>query len=166
MLKTAGGYLLVLHTFESSSSSGSEQCVRLLQRAKEAGDWDLCKELARFLMALDESGEELRKAVERMGIRPILASAASSSASVSSASSAVASGDNSNDNTPRKENLVRLKNPRPNGRPGTLDDVAEHDESASSNGSASGSPERGEERGTKAGSMENEDYFSSRRGLR
>lgn len=69
MLKTAGGYLLVLHTFEEMSTS-SEQCVRLLQRAKEAGDWDLCKELARFLMALDETGDTLREAVERMDLGP------------------------------------------------------------------------------------------------
>lgn len=62
-LKTAGGYLLVLHTFEELSSS-SHQLVRLLQRAKEEQDWDLCKELARFLMALDESGETLREALE------------------------------------------------------------------------------------------------------
>lgn len=67
MLKTAGGYLLVLHTFEEGEGS-SEQCVRLLQKAKEDGDWDLCKELARFLMALDESGNELRRAVEKMDL--------------------------------------------------------------------------------------------------
>lgn len=69
MLKTAGGYLLVLHTFEELETS-SEQCVRLLRRAKEAEDWDLCKELARFLMALDESGNTLREALEKMGINP------------------------------------------------------------------------------------------------
>ncbi|KAK4694219.1 RAB6A-GEF complex partner protein 1, partial [Lecanoromycetidae sp. Uapishka_2] len=67
MLKTAGGYLLVLHTFEEMEGS-SEQCVRLLQRAKEVGDWDLCKELARFLVALDESGNTLREALERMDL--------------------------------------------------------------------------------------------------
>ena len=67
MLKTAGGYLLVLHTFEEMESS-SESCVRLLQKAKEAGDWDLCKELARFLMALDERGDTLRAALERMDL--------------------------------------------------------------------------------------------------
>ncbi|KAF2842294.1 hypothetical protein M501DRAFT_988532 [Patellaria atrata CBS 101060] len=61
-LKTAGGYLLVLHTFEDLSSS-SHQSIRLLQRAKNEGDWDLCKELARFLMALDESGTMLRDAL-------------------------------------------------------------------------------------------------------
>lgn len=67
MLKTAGGYLLVLQTFDQEGT-GSEQCVRLMQIAKEKGDWDLCKELARFLLALDQSGNELRKALEKMGI--------------------------------------------------------------------------------------------------
>ena len=67
MLKTAGGYLLVLHTFEEGETS-SEQCVRLFQKAKEAEDYDLCKELARFLMALDSTGDTLREAVERIGI--------------------------------------------------------------------------------------------------
>ena len=69
LLKTAGGYLLVLHTFEEIDSS-SEQCVRLLQRAKEAGDWGLCKELARFLMALDETGDSLRDAMLRIDMAP------------------------------------------------------------------------------------------------
>lgn len=67
-LKTAGGYLLVLHTFEELSSS-SEQLVRLLGRAKDEGDWELCKELARFLTALDESGTTLREALELVDLR-------------------------------------------------------------------------------------------------
>lgn len=67
-LKTAGGYLLVLHTFEELSSS-SEQLVRLLARAKNEGDWELCKELARFLTALDESGDTLREALEMVDLR-------------------------------------------------------------------------------------------------
>jgi hypothetical protein len=67
-LKTAGGYLLVLHTFEELSSS-SEQLVRLLARAKSEGDWELCKELARFLTALDESGNTLREALEMVDLR-------------------------------------------------------------------------------------------------
>jgi RAB6A-GEF complex partner protein 1 len=66
-LKTAGGYLLVLHTFEELSSS-SEQLVRLLVRAKNEGDWELCKELARFLTALDESGATLREALEMVDL--------------------------------------------------------------------------------------------------
>ncbi|KAL8914678.1 MAG: hypothetical protein Q9171_000690 [Xanthocarpia ochracea] len=67
LLKTAGGYLLVLHTFQELETS-SEQCIRLLQKAKEAGDWDLCKELGRFLMALDASGDTLHEALNRMSI--------------------------------------------------------------------------------------------------
>jgi hypothetical protein len=67
-LKTAGGYLLILHTFEDLSSS-SEQLVRLLERAKNEGDWELCKELARFLMALDETGDTLREALEMVNLR-------------------------------------------------------------------------------------------------
>ncbi|KAL8760464.1 MAG: hypothetical protein Q9184_003362 [Pyrenodesmia sp. 2 TL-2023] len=71
LLKTAGGYLLVLHTFQELETS-SEQCTRLLRKAKKAGDWDLCKELARFLMALDESGEILRKALSQMDLEPAM----------------------------------------------------------------------------------------------
>jgi hypothetical protein len=67
-LKTAGGYLLILHTFEELSSS-SEQLVRLLSRAKDEEDWELCKELARFLTALDESGATLREALEMVNLR-------------------------------------------------------------------------------------------------
>lgn len=67
-LKTAGGYLLILHTFEELSSS-SEQLVRLLARAKDEGDWELCKELARFLTALDETGDTLREALEMVNLR-------------------------------------------------------------------------------------------------
>ncbi|KAF4636940.1 hypothetical protein G7Y89_g1140 [Cudoniella acicularis] len=67
-LKTAGGYLLILHTFEELSSS-SEQLVRLLSRAKDEGDWELCKELARFLTALDESGATLIEALEMVNLR-------------------------------------------------------------------------------------------------
>lgn len=69
LLKTAGGYLLVLHTFQELETS-SEQCTRLLRKAKESGDWDLCKELARFLMALDASGEILREALSQMHLEP------------------------------------------------------------------------------------------------
>jgi hypothetical protein len=67
-LKTAGGYLLVLHTLDELGSS-SQQLIRLLQRAKDERDWELCKELARFLMALDESGDTLKRALEDVGLR-------------------------------------------------------------------------------------------------
>lgn len=67
-LKTAGGYLLVLHTFEELRATG-DQVVRLLQRAKDEQDWELCKELARFLMALDETGATLRSTLELVELK-------------------------------------------------------------------------------------------------
>jgi hypothetical protein len=68
-LKTAAGYLLVLHTLDELETDDKE-AIRLLQRAKEEQDWDLCKELARFLMALDSSGEKLREALTVVGLQP------------------------------------------------------------------------------------------------
>lgn len=67
-LKTAGGYLLILHTFEELEAA-SEQSVRLLSRAIKEEDWEFCKELARFLAAMDESGETLREAMEMVNLR-------------------------------------------------------------------------------------------------
>ncbi|ERT01272.1 hypothetical protein HMPREF1624_02514 [Sporothrix schenckii ATCC 58251] len=61
-LKTAGGYLLILHTFDALATA-SEQGVRLLRQAMQEGDWELCKELARFLAAMDDSGQTLKEAV-------------------------------------------------------------------------------------------------------
>jgi hypothetical protein len=68
-LKTAGGYLLVLHTLDELGSS-SQQLIRLLRRAKDEMDWELCKDLARFLMALDESGDTLRAALAEVDLAP------------------------------------------------------------------------------------------------
>ncbi|KAK7924175.1 hypothetical protein PG985_006229 [Apiospora marii] len=67
-LKTAGGYLLILHTFDELAAA-SEQSVRLFSRAIREEDWELCKELARFLAALDESGETLREAMNLVNMR-------------------------------------------------------------------------------------------------
>ena len=69
MLKTAGGYLIVMQTLEEDDHS-PQQCVRLLQRAKTAGEWELCKELARFLMALDSTGDTLRETMAEMNLEP------------------------------------------------------------------------------------------------
>ena len=67
-LKTAGGYLIVLHTLEQLESV-SDQSVRLLSRAMGEQDWELCKELARFLAALDETGATLREAMDLARVR-------------------------------------------------------------------------------------------------
>jgi RAB6A-GEF complex partner protein 1 len=69
-LKTAGGYLIVVHTLEEEAGgkSSSKQVVEVLRRAKEEGEWELCKELARFLRALDEDGSTLQRALEDVGL--------------------------------------------------------------------------------------------------
>lgn len=63
-LKTAGGYLIVLHTLEDLGGEAStEQTVRVLSRAMREGEWELCRELARFLAAMDDTGGMLQKAM-------------------------------------------------------------------------------------------------------
>ena len=66
-LKTAAGYLLVLHTLTDVHIT-SPQVIRLLRAAREAQDWELCKELARFLMSLDESGRTLEQALDLVNL--------------------------------------------------------------------------------------------------
>ncbi|KAK2591859.1 WD40 repeat protein [Conoideocrella luteorostrata] len=66
-LKTAGGYLIVLHTLDELESS-TDQSVRVLSRAIQEGDWELCKELARFLAAMDEKGEVLKEVMQMVNM--------------------------------------------------------------------------------------------------
>ncbi|RDW76354.1 RIC1 family protein [Aspergillus mulundensis] len=72
-LKTAVGYLLVLQAFEDESEGHDapveDYVVRLMILASRESDWELCAQLARFLVALDGSGEMLRRAVSRAGLR-------------------------------------------------------------------------------------------------
>ncbi|KAL2372648.1 hypothetical protein RJ035_006191 [Blastomyces gilchristii] len=73
-LKTAGGYLLVLQAFDEKEDGGADKgiedsVVRLLRLASQKGDWELCGELARFVIALDDSGEMLQRAVVKVGLR-------------------------------------------------------------------------------------------------
>ncbi|KAF3481507.1 uncharacterized protein GIQ15_04266 [Arthroderma uncinatum] len=76
-LKTAGGYLLVLQAFDDVDDEDSgdgidkieDSAVRLLRLASQRGDWELCGEIAQFLIALDGSGEVLKRAVVRVGLR-------------------------------------------------------------------------------------------------
>lgn len=65
LLKTAGSYLLVLHNLELQTET-SQDTVRLLQKAIDLKDWDLCKELARFLNSIDNSGATLRRALKEV----------------------------------------------------------------------------------------------------
>lgn len=59
----------MLHNLEELKV-GDRQVLNLLERAKGERDWELCKELARFLMALDETGNTLREALEIVGLKP------------------------------------------------------------------------------------------------
>ncbi|KAA8652153.1 hypothetical protein EYZ11_000459 [Aspergillus tanneri] len=71
-LKTAVGYLLVLQAFEDEEGHEApieDYVVRLIGLASQKGEWELCAELARFLIALDRSGDMLRRAVSRAGLR-------------------------------------------------------------------------------------------------
>ncbi|KAL2872115.1 RIC1 family protein [Aspergillus lucknowensis] len=72
-LKTAVGYLLVLQAFEDEAECHGapveDYVVRLMMLASQKSDWELCAQLARFLVALDGSGEMLRRAVSRAGLR-------------------------------------------------------------------------------------------------
>ena len=69
-LKTAAGYLLVLHTLESDSFHVHE-FAELLQRAAAEQDWELCKELARFLVGIDTTGHTLQAALAEAGLAHI-----------------------------------------------------------------------------------------------
>ncbi|OAA63965.1 DUF1339 domain protein [Cordyceps fumosorosea ARSEF 2679] len=62
-VKTAGGYLMVLYTLDELGPS-TEQSVRVLTRAVREADWELCRELARFLAALDHTGETLQRVMQ------------------------------------------------------------------------------------------------------
>ncbi|KOS21119.1 Protein RIC1 -like protein [Escovopsis weberi] len=66
-LKTASGYLIILHALDKLEAS-LEQSVRVLTRAMREGEWGLCRELARFLAAMDGTGETLRQAMRMANV--------------------------------------------------------------------------------------------------
>ncbi len=59
LLKTAGSYLLILHNLEPSDGV-NEDGVRLLRKAIDAEEWQLCQELLRFFHSTDDTGAVLR----------------------------------------------------------------------------------------------------------
>ncbi|KAK0795026.1 WD40 repeat protein [Friedmanniomyces endolithicus] len=73
-LKTAAGYLLVLHAMVVDEEEGEEgfrirEFGRLLGLAVAEGDWELCGELARFLVGVDGGGATLKKVLGEAGLR-------------------------------------------------------------------------------------------------
>ncbi|KAI0080014.1 RIC1-domain-containing protein [Panus rudis PR-1116 ss-1] len=63
-LKTAASYLLVLHNLEQLED-GAGDVTRLLRCAIDAQEWQLCREMLRFLRSIDETGTALRTALEK-----------------------------------------------------------------------------------------------------
>jgi len=61
-LKTAASYLLVLHNLEQLDENSTE-AIRLLISAVKGKDWQLCRELLRFLHSIDDTGQALRNAL-------------------------------------------------------------------------------------------------------
>lgn len=68
-LKTAGSYLRVLHNLEQLDEN-HQDAIRLLKSAVDAKDWQLCKELIRFLHSIDETGDALRRAMAETDLAP------------------------------------------------------------------------------------------------
>ncbi|KAH7927372.1 RIC1-domain-containing protein [Leucogyrophana mollusca] len=66
-LKTAGSYLLVLHNLEQLDEDNND-AVRLLQSAVDAQDWQLCRELLRFLHSIDDTGKSLKHALTQTSL--------------------------------------------------------------------------------------------------
>ena len=56
---------MVLQNLEQLGEN-SVEVVTLLKAALEEEDWQLCKELLRFLRSIDETGEALRHAVTEL----------------------------------------------------------------------------------------------------
>ncbi|EMD00716.1 hypothetical protein BAUCODRAFT_29073 [Baudoinia panamericana UAMH 10762] len=63
-LKTAAGYLLVLHALEQEQEGFHvRKFATLLRQAAAEQDWDLCGEVARFLLGIDATGHTLSVAL-------------------------------------------------------------------------------------------------------
>lgn len=70
-LKTAGSYLLVLHNLEQLDESHSH-AARLLSSAVATCDWQLCRELMRFLHSIDDTGTALKRVLSQTNLMPVL----------------------------------------------------------------------------------------------
>ncbi|KAF9197029.1 hypothetical protein BGZ50_002740 [Haplosporangium sp. Z 11] len=66
-LKTATSYLLILHTLEPLQTT-SQDTVRLLEKTLQAQDFELCKELVRFLNSIDSTGATLQQALSMVSV--------------------------------------------------------------------------------------------------
>lgn len=67
--KTAASYLLVIHNLENIEES-TRLSTRLLKKANQHKDFNICRDLLRFLKSMDDTGEALRKAVKDSKLLP------------------------------------------------------------------------------------------------
>lgn len=77
-LKTATGCLMVLQSFDGEHKGGDHReedievyVTRLMILARQGNDWELCSDLAQFLMALDPMGDALRRVIHKVGLRRV-----------------------------------------------------------------------------------------------
>jgi hypothetical protein len=72
-LKTASGYLIVLQGLEEETDFDTRRLegyvIRLMTLAQQQNDFELCAELARFMIALDPRGNALRRVIDQVGFR-------------------------------------------------------------------------------------------------
>ena len=83
-LKTASGFLIILQGLEENEDEGTDgtvensgkreynlegQVVKLMKVAREKGDFELCSELARFMMGVDPRGDALRRVIAAVGFK-------------------------------------------------------------------------------------------------
>jgi len=73
-LKTASGYLIVLQGLEEDDESDTYDArkfesyvIRLMKLARQKSDFELCSELARFMIGVDPRGDALRRVIAAVG---------------------------------------------------------------------------------------------------
>ena len=57
----------MLHNLEQLDENNHD-AIRLLEVAIDANDWQLCKEILRFLHSIDDTGDALRDALRRINL--------------------------------------------------------------------------------------------------
>ncbi|CAO0800336.1 unnamed protein product [Mucor circinelloides] len=67
-LRTATSYLIILQTMQPLVVGGKDT-IRLLQKAMDENDYELCKELVRFLSSIDNTGKTLQEALSMIKAR-------------------------------------------------------------------------------------------------
>ncbi|KAI8089450.1 RIC1-domain-containing protein [Halteromyces radiatus] len=69
-LRTATSYLIILQTMQPHNTGGKDT-IRLLQKAMDVDDYELCKELVRFLSSIDHTGKTLHEALVALQTRMV-----------------------------------------------------------------------------------------------